>query len=133
MLTFAQVAAVNLDAVPVMSTNRSLPRKEQAALARQLFKQLGIKGVSVTTPNYSMAQSVDVSLPHEPRPDMTGYEQYENFCYSDMPNDVPVKAAELRRSAARDRLCHILTLAFPMHDDRSDTQSDYFDYCWSCH
>jgi hypothetical protein len=55
--------AVNLDKVPVVSTDRSIERKEQARLARQPFRRLGLGGVSFTAPRYSMAQGVDVKLP----------------------------------------------------------------------
>ena len=131
METYNQIHAVKLDDVPVMSTDRCIPRKQQAALARQLLKQLGVKGVSITAPNYSMAQSVDVRLPDEPRPSMAGFEQYEHSTYSDMPDNVPIKAAFLRKRAAEKALEAILASAFPNHDSRSDTQTDYFDYCWS--
>lgn len=130
MNLYEQIAAVKLDRVPVMSHERCIPRKEQAKLARQLFAKLGIKGVSVTAPNYSMAQSVDVRVPAEAA-DMTGFEQYEHSTYSDMPDYVPVKAAMLRKNQAQKHLFLILNHAFPCHDDRSDSQSDYFDYCWS--
>lgn len=131
METYRQIEAVNLDAVTVASNNRSIPRKEQAALTRALFKRLGIKGISVTAPNYSMASSVDVRLPRAPRPSMAGFEQYENVTYSDMPNDCPVKVAMLERSSAARKVAAILSRAFPNHDDRSDYQTDYFDSCWS--
>lgn len=133
MQTFDQILAVDITQVPVMSRDRSIPRKEQAALARQLMKRLGIKGVSITTPNYSMAQSVDVCLPSEPPADMTGYEQYQYSSFADMPDDVPIKAREVRRNIARNKLDLILEAAFPQHDNRSDYQSDHFDYCWSNH
>lgn len=131
METYAQIHAIDLQHVPVMTADRTIPRKQQALLARQLFKRLGIKGVSVTAPNYSMAQSVDVRVPSEPRPSMAGWEQYEHSTYSDMPDDCPCKAAHLRQCAARDKLEQILARAFPQHDNRSDYQSDHFDYCWS--
>ncbi len=131
MKTYAQIHAVDIASVPVVSTDRCIPRKEQALLARQLFKRLGIQGVSVTAPNYSMAQAVDVRVPSEPRPDMAGFEQYAHSTYSEMPAEVPIKAAFLRKSAAVAQLQLILAAAFPKHEDRSDHQSDYFDYCWS--
>jgi len=131
MNTYAQIQAVNLDAVPVMSKDRTIPRKEQSKLARQLFKRLGIVGVSVTAPNYSMAQSVDVRLPSEPHPGWAGFEQYQHMSYTEMPSNVPAKAHLLRKIEAQKRLESILARAFPNHDNRSDYQSDYFDYCWS--
>lgn len=126
--------AVDLSRVPVMSTDRCIPRKEQARLARELFKRLGVKGISVTTPNYSMAQSVDVRIPsepHEPGDYLLGDANYEHRCYSDMPDAVPCKQKMLRQSEARELAEAILARAFPKHDDRSEMQSDYFDYCWS--
>lgn len=107
----AAVAAVKLSAVPVMSTDRSIARKEQAALCRKLFSKLGLKGASVTAPNYSMAQSVRVSLPKLDWDD-------------NGPNNQANRAAD-------DKVCQILAIAFPNHDNRSDYSTDYFDYKWS--
>jgi hypothetical protein len=42
---------------------RQESRKARAAAIRSLFKRLGLKGISVTAPNYSMAQSVDITFP----------------------------------------------------------------------
>ncbi len=125
------IHAVNLALVPIVATDRCIPRKEQAAKARQLFKRLGIKGISVTTPSYSMAQVVEIELPDEPHPGWIGFEEYEYRTYSDMPAHVPAKAAMLRRSRAAKHIEEILAVAFPAHIDRSDYVTDYFDYCWS--
>jgi hypothetical protein len=111
---------VDITEIPVMSNERSIPRKDQAKLARELFKKLGIKGISVTTPNYSMAQSVDVRLPKR--------------CDYDFDNCgfvVEGDAARKANSDAEKRVDAILLAAFPNHDNRSETQTDYFDYCWS--
>lgn len=128
------LAAVDETKIPVMSRDRHIPRKEQAALARKLFKQLGLKGISVTTPNYSMAQSVDVALPRIPF-EASDYVldgvDYQNHSFSDMPPSVPVKIKMAERTAMRLSVQEILARAFPAHDNRSDYQSDYFDYCWS--
>lgn len=114
--TYAAIEAVDLAAVPVVCTVRSTPRKEQAALARGLLKKLGVKGVSVTTPSYSMASVVEVRLPQFGREGMT---------------DAEVAAEYEEHRAAERKLSHILAVAFPNHDDRSDYQTDYFDYRWS--
>jgi len=125
-----------LERVPVMSRERCIPRKEQARLARELFKCLGLKGISVTTPNYSMAQSVQVRIPLElPGPNdhvcqVTG-QSYDYATYSEMPLTVPCKARHVRQQAARECIEQILARAFPNHGDRSDYQTDHFDYCWS--
>jgi hypothetical protein len=118
----AKLATVDISSVPVISLDRHQPRKEQAALCRGLFKTLGLKGMSVTAPNYSMAQGVDVHLPS--REDyvftVTGFVQ---------ENDPAQKA----NGEAQERVRAILLAAFPRHDDRSDTQSDHFDFRWLVH
>lgn len=116
----AKLATVDISEVTVMSLDRSIRRKEQAALARQLLKQLGIKGVSVTAPNYSMAQSVDVSLPKR-----------DDYVFDKCGFVVEGDAARLANNDADSRVRSLLLAAFPRHDDRSETQSDYFDFKWS--
>ncbi len=105
----------------VMSTDRGIPRKEQAKLARKLFRSLGLQGISVITPNYSMAQSVHVNLPrceHDTGIDWS-YHESKNcaLCQRELSASRHVEA--------------ILAVAFPNHDNRSDSRSDYFDFCWS--
>ena len=132
--TLEQIFSVNLEKVPVMTRDRFIPRKEQARLCRELFKRLGIKGVSVTAPNYSMAQSVDVSLPGYMGDDseyvFDGI-NYRGQCFSDMPDQVPAKIRNRTHWNAAKKVDEILLRAFPAHDDRSDLQSDYFNYKWS--
>ena len=131
---YACIFAVNMACIPVMSTERGIARKQQALLARQLFKRLGIKGVSVTAPNYSMAQSVHVSLPEIAREQgdyLYAGTDYRNHCYSDMPLEVPARAKANAKHQAELRIGEILDRAFPNHDNRSDYQTDYFDSCWS--
>jgi hypothetical protein len=85
---------------------RHAPRTEQARLARHLFRQLGVRGLNVTAPRYSMARAVDVRLPAD-------------------------SLAPLPRTEMEDRVEFILDASFPNHDDRSDTMTDYYDFCWS--
>jgi len=118
----AKVGGIDLSSVSVMSKDRHIPLKEQAAKTRELFKTLGLKGISVTTPNYSMASSVEVELPK--RSDFT---VFKDGGFVDRPND----PACLANTAAEKKVEAILAKAFPNHDDRSDIQTDYFDYCWS--
>src|SRR5438067_1486097 len=59
----ATLAATDITTIPVLSNDRCMPRTEQAELARSFFKKLGLKGVSVTTPTYSMARTVHITLP----------------------------------------------------------------------
>ena len=125
-VTFDAINAVDLANVPVITTERHIARKEQAFLARGLFRMLGIPGVSVKTPTHSMASTVDIRLPREEE-DMTGY---EDKTYSDLPDDHPVRLGLGRRGAAREKLASILAIAFPNHDDRSDSMTDYYDRKW---
>jgi len=131
---YEAIQAVDLEKVPVMSTDRLIPRKQQAALARSLLKRLGIKGISVTAPRYSMAQAVHVELPAvETTPEMFFLNgiNYQHHSYYSIPDDVPAKIAIREHYQASEKLGVILLRAFPKHDNRSDYQSDYFDYCWS--
>ena len=119
----ASIAAVGLDSVrPVPNVGRRASRKELAAAARALFKRLAIRGVSVTAPNYSMAQAVDVAVPC--RDDYTVRDPDGSV---DWPNDPAARA----NVAARDKVEQILLRAFPGTEDRSDSRTDYFDYRWS--
>ena len=133
-LLFATLETIILDNVPVMTDDRQIGRKNQAALARQLFKSLGLKGISVRTPSYSMASVVEVSLPTLERAAddylMDGRDwKFESW--SDMPIDLPARVKNAARYEAEKKVGAILAIAFPNHDDRSDSQSDYFDNCWS--
>ena len=117
----AALDKLKFDLVPIVCRERGIARIEQAQLARQLFKRLGLKGISVTCPNYSMAQSVDVRLPK--RSDYV-------FDVRGMVDHLNDKASQANSKAQR-LIDAILLKAFPFHDNRSDSQSDYFDYCWS--
>ncbi len=115
-----QLAAINPLDVPIMSRDRCIPRKQQAKLARQLFRGLGLKGISVTAPNYSMAQSVDVAPPTRCDYDLDQFGTMVAGCEAARAN-----------TDARQRLSAILLSAFPNHEDRSEPMTDYFDYRWS--
>jgi hypothetical protein len=116
------LAAVNITEIDMASRERNIPRKEQARLARHLFGKLGLRGISVTAPNYSMAQAVDVRLPV--RRDFTCLSPSGDVEWERDP------AAQANR-VARERVEAILLAAFPNSEDRSDTQSDHFNYRWS--
>ena len=121
MSLHARLAEIDLAAVPVVCTDRHIPRKEQAALARKLFKSLGLRGISVTAPRYSMASSVDVSMPKR--------EDYTRDDHGQI--DFATDPAAQANGEARHKVSAILDTAFPNHVDRSDGQSDHFDYRWS--
>lgn len=130
-----QIAAIDLARVPTMTTDQSIPRKARAVLVRDLFKQLRLKGISVTVPNYSMAHTVDIRLPREPHEpdDYIGSDgrNYHNGPMSEMPADLPYKSKWCEHVDASKKIEEIIKIAFPAHLDRSDYQSDYFDNPWS--
>jgi hypothetical protein len=113
--------------VPVMTAERGCGRKETARLARELFKRLGLKGISVTAPVYSMASMVDVQIPY--RRDYIPTDTIADpSCRFWTEKEDPVRQAN---KAATDKVAQILAAAFPNHDDRSEAMTDYFDRKWS--
>ena len=115
----AALAKVDLSKVPVMTTERG-NRKLRASLARELFRKLGLKGISVTAPNYSMAQSVHVRQPERQDRELNE----EGFYDAD-------GAVNIANREAADKIESILLAAMPNTDNRSDYSTDYFDSCWS--
>jgi hypothetical protein len=122
MQLHAKLAAVDITEIPTLTLDRCISRKDQAKLARELFRKLGLKGISVTAPNYSMASTVDVSLPKRCDHDMEIVERDGNHGRD---------PAHQANCAAGRRIEAILLAAFPQHDDRSDYGADYSDRCWS--
>jgi hypothetical protein len=125
---------VKLEEVPVMSRDRGICRKERANLARHLFKRLGLHGVSVTAPHYSMAHSVDVRLPKREDHDRAAWPHDHTRCcrQGDGRHGEETRCPACAANAAAEaKVERALARAFPNHDDRSDLQSDYFDFCWS--
>lgn len=137
--------AVNLDAklAKIIKTKspsfkgniRSLPRKEQAAQVRKLFKGLGFEGISVTTPSYSMAGHIDISLPsqnweeHEPVHNLAEIEsRKDSGPYMGM---VHYCAFCKQRKEAHDAIERIVLAAFPDMNDRSVLQEDHSDFAFS--
>jgi hypothetical protein len=118
----AALAAIDLIMVPVVATERHTHRKVRAKLTRELPKRLGVSGISVTTPRYSMATAVDVLIPA--RSDYTLRHPDGTVNWAEDP-------AALSNSAAEATVRAILARAFPNHDDRSDSTTDYFDNPWS--
>lgn len=118
----ANEVIATIEAAPMPTTPRIGTRHDgmvkRAAAVRALLKVLGIRGVSVTAPSYSMACSVHVRLPnfrHEHD------ERHFGQRYRDCTRCQ-------RRHAATERLARLILTAFPDWDDRSDSQADHFDY-----
>jgi DNA polymerase III sliding clamp (beta) subunit (PCNA family) len=114
-------AILRADLPPVRNPDLRKERRTVWAKAiRRLLADLGIKGVSITTPHYSMAHSIDVKLPAG-TPHDRGAADHE---YRDCPMCQ-------ERNRAQDRITQIILAAFPDLDDRSDSMTDYFDFCLS--
>jgi hypothetical protein len=116
----------NLQAIldaPLPGMRRASLRRESrkviAAEVRSLLRSMGLKGISVTAPNYSMAQAIDIKTPrNEPEPivkDEDGWDahhpDYRAAC-----------------NAASAKIEAIILAAFPDLDNRSDSMTDYYDY-----
>jgi len=108
-------AAILAAELPDMRANiRALDRKDIAAAIRELFRDMGLRGISVKTPRYSMASTVAITVP--------------KFEYLDQQvNDFVKGQRRLAAQAVSDKLTSIILAAFPDLDDRSDTISDYFN------
>jgi len=100
-----QLRQIDVTKLPTMCRDRNIGMKEQAKLARSLFKRLGLKGIRVRMATGANCFWVHIIPPHA--------------------DDCDVQVA------IREHLKEILARSFPCHDDRSDYMSDYFDYCWS--
>lgn len=109
---------------------RDEPRKVWAAEVRKLLRDLGLSGISVTTPNYSMASTILVRIPPREVEDEAEHERLHDRIFREgRPSlDCPDCA---ERWQARQKVRAIILAAFPDLDDRSDPQVDYFDYCVS--
>lgn len=113
-------------------------RKEWAKQVRKLLKSLNIKGVSVTTPNYSMASTIQIrveygpefSKDHQPVHEAGEIRERRNTTYRGSVHFCPYCSV---RKDVHDKLEQIILAAFPDLDDRSDSISDYYNYCLSIH
>ena len=95
-------------------------RKLWAVEIRRLLKRLGIKAVSVRTPNYSMASSVEISVPPG-----------EEHDRSASTHDYQACALCQQRNEASRAIERVILGAFPDLNDRSEYVSDSFDFCLS--
>ena len=109
---------------------RHQSRKEWAIAVRRLLKELNIKGVSVTTLVYSMAQTIDITLPTIENANSIEHQKVHDDLWraGKLGFDCP---SCKERQDAKNRLEDIILTAFPDLDNRSDSRTDYFDYCLS--
>lgn len=134
----AVLAKIDVAAIPVSIIPRTTTRKDFAVATRALFKSLGISRtlISVTAPNYSMASSIHiapVTLDRESDDYILDGVNYNHHSYSDMPPNVPARKKHQRANVVRNKITEIMNHTFINMHDRSDSQSDYFDYCWNVH
>ncbi len=109
--------------IPVKTTNRALGPKERAELARELFKELGLKGVRVEMQTGSMMFGVDATIPARIDAEYRRW-LIPGFDWATDPQNGANWTAEtiVRR---------ILIAAFPAHIDRSRPMEDYYDDPWT--
>lgn len=120
-----QVAKQNTDIImkatkgslPTYAIPRNIERKVFAKTVREMFKKLGIKGASVTTPDYSMASSIDIAIP------VYYIDVYDSVTLDRLTSDAGDKSTKLH-----EQIKMIMANAFPTMDDKSDTMTDYFDF-----
>lgn len=114
--TLASIEAAKTPEV-VDPNMRDNTRKEWTKAVRSLYKTLGVKGVSVTAPNYSMASSIHINISAGDGHEHTGGVEYTNCLICK------------RYGKAKAKLEALVLAAFPDLDDRSDSTTDYFNFC----
>jgi hypothetical protein len=115
---------VDLGAVPVVADDRGIPRKEQARLARDLFRSLGLKGVTFSGTRGSFRVEVRIPM-REDWAVRAPIRAHGRPSVDPQPDPASLANAQARRAVEA-----ILLRAFPSHDDRSDPMSDYSDSRW---
>ena len=119
-----QIEAVVVENVSIRSEKfRCTPQKEINKAIRALYKDLGICGVRV----YSQ-YSTHIAIPSpEDHPHVDDFAQSWNageYKYRDCP-------ICQRHRKLKSKLARIILSAYPDLGDRSEIQSDYFDYIFS--
>ncbi len=102
-----------------------------AGAIRTLFRHLGIPGLSVTAPRYSMAQAVQVSAEFDLEHDYTRWPHQHGECCKEGHTEETRCPSCAKLALAQEKLTKIILTVYPDLDDRSDSQSDYFDYRFS--
>ena len=119
--TIASIEAATVPASPVSTTARSAGQKERTAMIRQALKASGVRGVSVTMATGSMCYWTHVRAEGVPHAQGTDWNAHE-------ARQCPVC---LRNQAADKKLTALILAAFPDLGDRSDLQSDHFDFVFT--
>lgn len=126
--SYQSIIRANLPTANRTVTRQSHDRKAWAAAVRAMLRNLGIKAVSVTAPSYSQAHSIDIRLPRYAEAAHTCFDSYTTK-YA--PIDERHCRACTLQSQAQSKMHAIMHVGFPQLDNRSDSQTDYFDFCWT--
>lgn len=115
----ASIEAAALPAGLAPEGIRNLAQKERTTKIRNLLKACGIKGLSVTSATGSMCYWTHVRFPRVDH--AVGTDMHSRF-------DCAVCVANLTASR---KLSALIVEAFPDMGDRSDIQSDHFDFMFT--
>lgn len=133
---YHDILAIDVDTVQPITQNR-VYLDTFANLLRPFLKQLGFSNrkISVVVPNYSMAQSIEVTIP-----DVDWYIFYgvtNSREYGALTEEQRLRGRALAetfgllRNEAQRHLHSTIERAFPANGDRSDPMTDYFDDTFS--
>jgi len=113
------IEAARIPTAPLAQNARRADQKERTRLIRQALKDAGVRGASVTMARGSMCYWSDIRV--------------EGIAHTEYPEDhVPFRCPVCQRNqAAEKKLNAIIMAALPGMDDRSDSQSDHFDFVYS--
>lgn len=115
------IEAAQVPAAPLRTDARRMTQTERSAALRALLKSLGVKGVSVTSARGSMCYWSHIRFDGVPHPPVA------NWC----EHNSRVCDVCQRNNAAERKVHRIVLAAYPDLDDRSDSQTDHFDFVYT--
>lgn len=121
---YRALMAVDVARLPVRQDIGRTRSKELAAAIRELLRTLKVVGCSVTTDS-----SVSVKIPHTVCGTADCY-LVDQHCNEQSSRLYRTHPATVLGKVARDRVAAIISRVFPQCEDRSDSMTDYFNYCW---
>lgn len=123
---YERVLAVDVEAIQPVTRDR-LYLSHFAKPLRVFLRGLGFtnRQISVVVPDYSMVQAIQVTLPTATYADVTKGTRNDQDRYAAWDDFWSL------REDARGALNDIILAGFPGTGDRSDAQTDYFDYQFS--
>lgn len=121
------IFAADLSKLPAPRNIRRDGQKPRTAAIRQLFRTIGLTGVSVTMSRGSMCYWTYVRIVDAPRCTTDHLAEYHETCTTSQRTCPMCR----RIKAARRRLNYVILTAFPDLGDRSDLHSDYHDFMYT--